>query len=334
MSAKVELAGARPQARTLDLEHTALIVIDMQRDFLEPGGYGSALGNDVTLLAGAIPQVRRLLAAFRSCGLPVLHTVEGHRSDLSDCPPVKRFHGQPGLRVGDPGPFGRYLILGEPGNAPIPACRPWHNEFLLEKPGKGAFTNTHLEQTLRSRGLNTLILCGVTAEVCVQSTAREAADRGFEVILASDATASYLPDFHKVVIEMIVSQGGIVGWAATTNQILFSLLSSGVWKARVTWTQLRPGLEKASLGIDSDGWEAAFLRYSPGAAAPKHRHQGTERYVMLSGSQHDDRGEYGPGSSVENPPGSIHDLKSHHGCELFIDWDLPVEFLTASKEPL
>ena len=334
MNTSVELSGARPDSRALALKQTALVVIDMQRDFLEVGGYGTALGNDVTALTPAIPQVRRLLAAFRSCGLTVFHTVEGHQPDLSDCSPLKRLHGQPGLRVGDPGPLGRYLILGEPGNAPIPPCRPWHGEPVIEKPGKGAFTNTDLEQQLHARGLTTLILCGVTAEVCVQSTAREAADRGFEVILASDATASYFPAFHQAVIDMIVSQGGIVGWAATTDQILFSLLSSGLWKTRVFWAPLRLGLEKASLGIEADGWEAAFLRYTAGARAPRHRHRGTERYVMLSGTQHDERGEYGPGCSVENPPGSIHALESPRGCELFIDWDLPVEFLSDSMEAL
>ncbi len=316
---------ARPENRQLDLEHTALLVIDMQRDFLEEGGYGSALGNHVEKLAGAISPVRRLLAAFRACGLPVFHTIEGHLPDLSDCPVSKQRHGRPGLRIGDPGPLGRYLILGEPGNDPIPACRPWLGETLLPKPGKGAFTRTNLEERLNGQHLTTLIVCGVTAEVCVQSTAREAADRGFEVILASDATASYLEGYRDLVVEMIVSQGGIVGWAATTAQLLYALLQSDLWRFRVLWTPLRPGLTKASLGREQD-WEAAFLHYEPGAQAPLHFHQGTESYVMLSGWQSDERGEYGPGMFVENLAGTQHAVVSPQGCELFITWEKPVLF--------
>lgn len=318
---------ARPADRSLDLASTALVVIDMQRDFLEAGGFGEALGNDVSQLNGIVPAVRRLLTAFRAAGLPVIHTLEGHRPDLSDCPPAKRAHGAPGMRIGDPGPMGRILVLGEPGNGPIPACLPLPGETVIEKPGKGAFYRTNLEDHLRSRGIATLVLCGVTAEVCVQTTAREAADRGFEVILAEDATASYVPGFHEAVVSMVISQGGIVGWAARTDDLLWAVLSAGTWKSRVRWTELRPGLQKASLGVASDGWEAAFLAYEPGAQAPRHRHTGTEHLVMLAGSQQDEVGSYGAGASVTNRTGTEHAVASPGGCELFIDWESPVEFL-------
>jgi nicotinamidase-related amidase len=318
---------ARPQEEVFDMDETALLVIDMQRDFLEPGGFGAALGNDVSLLSSIIPCVRRLISAFRIAGLEVIHTVEGHRPDLSDCPAEKLAKGKPGLRIGDPGPMGRILILGEPGNAPVAACTPLAHEKVIEKPGKGAFYRTDLENHLRSRGVQTLVICGVTAEVCVQTTAREAADRGFRVILVSDATASYIPAFKDAVIEMVVSQGGIVGSASLSKDLLFALLSAQTWKYSVEWAPLRPGLEKASLGVAEDGWEAAFLRYQPGAQAPRHRHTGTETIVILSGSQSDDHDFYPAGSYMVNLKDSVHSVTSSEGCLLWIDWESPVEFL-------
>ncbi|NNM68279.1 MAG: isochorismatase family protein [Spirochaetales bacterium] len=327
MKTEVKLTHSRPGPKKLSITTTALVVIDMQRDFLEQGGYGTALGNEVTLLAPCIPQVRRLLAGFRAAGLPVFHTLEGHQPDLSDCPPFKREHGTTGLRIGDRGPWGRYLILGEPGNSIIPACRPWAGEVTLEKPGKGAFYKTRFEEVLKAQNIKTLVLCGVTTEVCVQTTAREAADRGFEVLLVTDATASYIPAFKESVIEMFVSQGGIVGWTTTVNELLFAVLSAQTWIDKVTWNTLRPGLRKASLCRDADGWESAFLSYEAGARAPLHRHAGTERILILKGSQRDAHGTYEAGRGVENLPGSVHEVESQSGCLLFIDWDLPVEFL-------
>ncbi len=205
------------------LSGLALIVIDMQRDFLEPGGFGAALGNDVTPLAAIVPTVRRLLDAFRLYKLPIIHTQEAHRPDLSDCPPSKRQRGAPTLRIGDPGPMGRILIAGEPGNAIVPALAPQPGETVLAKPGKGAFYRTPLQELLTARGITHLIVTGVTTEVCVQTTMREANDRGYECLLVEDATASYFPAFKQATMEMIRAQGAIVGWTAPAAAVLEAL---------------------------------------------------------------------------------------------------------------
>ncbi|MEL6523752.1 MAG: isochorismatase family cysteine hydrolase [Pseudomonadota bacterium] len=201
----------------------ALVVIDMQRDFIEPGGFGETLGNDVSRLGAIVPTVAALLQAFRSAGLPVIHTRECHKPDLSDLPDTKRDRGNPSLRIGDPGPMGRILVSGEPGAEIIPSLAPQEGELVLDKPGKGAFYATDLERQLRSRGLEQLIFAGVTTEVCVQTSMREANDRGFDCLLATDATESYFPEFKKATIEMIVAQGGIVGWTAPTARIMEAL---------------------------------------------------------------------------------------------------------------
>jgi nicotinamidase-related amidase len=214
---------ARPFDFDLDRDHAALIIIDMQRDFVEPGGFGETLGNKVALLQAIIPATARLLAAFRAAGLPVIHTRECHRPDLSDCPPAKRERGKPSLRIGDPGPMGRILISGEPGADIIPELYPVEGEIVLDKPGKGAFYATPLGELLAERKIRQLVFAGVTTEVCVQTTMREANDRGFECLLATDATESYFPEFKKAAIDMITAQGAIVGWAATVDQIVEAL---------------------------------------------------------------------------------------------------------------
>lgn len=201
----------------------ALVVIDMQRDFLEPGGFGAALGNNVALLRPTIPVVRQLLETFRARQLPIFHTVEGHQPDLSDCPPAKLRRGHSALRIGDAGPNGRILVLGEPGNNIIPELAPLAGETVLTKPGKGAFCRTDLESTLVQRGITHLLITGVTTEVCVQTTMREANDRGFECLLIEDATESYFPRFKRATVEMIRAQGGIVGWTSTSDQVLYAL---------------------------------------------------------------------------------------------------------------
>ncbi len=197
-----------------------LIVIDMQRDFMEPGGFGATLGNDVSLLRTIIPTTARLIAGFRAAGLPVIHTRECHRPDLSDLPAAKRNRGAPRLRIGDPGPMGRILIAGEPGAEIIPELCPIAGEIVVDKPGKGAFYGTDFDRILRDNGLKQLVFAGVTTEVCVQTTMREANDRGYDALLATDATESYFPQFKQAAIEMITAQGGIVGWAAPTSKIL------------------------------------------------------------------------------------------------------------------
>lgn len=214
---------ARPFDFDLDRDHAALIIIDMQRDFVEPGGFGETLGNKVALLQAIIPATARLLAAFRAAGLPIIHTRECHRPDLSDCPPAKRERGKPSLRIGDPGPMGRILISGEPGADIIPELYPVEGEIVLDKPGKGAFYATPLGEILAERKIRQLVFAGVTTEVCVQTTMREANDRGFECLLATDATESYFPEFKKAAIDMITAQGAIVGWVATIDQIVEAL---------------------------------------------------------------------------------------------------------------
>ena len=206
--------AAQPYPYRFQPASTALVVIDMQRDFIERGGFGETLGNDVSRLAAIVPTVAALLAWAREGGLRVLHTREGHRPDLSDCPPAKRRRGGAAVRIGDPGPMGRILVDGEPGNDIVPALAPRPGETVLVKPGKGAFHATALGGRLRDWGVTHLILAGVTTEVCVQTTMREANDRGFECLLVEDATESYFPQFKQATLEMIRAQGGIVGWTA------------------------------------------------------------------------------------------------------------------------
>ncbi len=202
---------------------TALVIIDMQRDFVEAGGFGAALGNDVRRLAPAVPAVASLLAAFRKQGLTVIHTKECHQADLADCPPAKRARGHASLRIGDKGPMGRILIEGEPGNDFVDSLRPRDGEVVIAKPGKGAFYATDLQERLERRGITHLLITGVTTEVCVQTTMREANDRGYECLLVEDATESYFPQFKQATLDMVRAQGGIVGWTATSKQVIAAL---------------------------------------------------------------------------------------------------------------
>jgi nicotinamidase-related amidase len=215
--------AAQPFGFSFDPAHLALIVIDMQRDFIEPGGFGATLGNDVTLLRKIVPTVARLLEVFRRADLPIIHTRECHRPDLSDCPPAKRTRGKPSLRIGDPGPMGRILIAGEPGADIVPELAALPGEIVLDKPGKGAFYATALGDILAEKKITHLVFAGVTTEVCVQTTMREANDRGFECLLAEDATESYFPEFKKAALDMIRAQGAIVGWTATVDQVAAGL---------------------------------------------------------------------------------------------------------------
>jgi biuret amidohydrolase len=205
---------AQPYPFSLSLGATALVVIDMQRDFIEPGGFGEVLGNDVSTLKGAIEPAARLLKLFRGKGWPVVHTRESHLPDLSDCPPAKRMRGKPGLRIGDEGPMGRILVRGEPGNAIVGSCAPIAGEIEIDKPGKGAFYRTALQTILDAKGVTHLVFAGVTTEVCVQTSMREANDRGYECLVVEEATESYFPAFKQATLEMIRAQGGIIGWTA------------------------------------------------------------------------------------------------------------------------
>jgi nicotinamidase-related amidase len=208
---KIEVP-ASPFPYPLDPAHTALVVIDMQRDFVEPGGFGETLGNDLSPVAAIVPTVAALIALFRQKQWPILHTRESHKPDLSDCPPAKRLRGNPALRIGDAGPMGRILVRGEPGNAIVAACAPAPGEIVIDKPGKGMFYATEAGELLSARGVTHLVFAGVTTEVCVQTSMREANDRGYECLLIEDATASYFPRFKAAALDMIRAQGAIVGW--------------------------------------------------------------------------------------------------------------------------
>jgi len=219
----MKIQTAQPFEFEFQRESVALLIIDMQRDFVEPGGFGESLGNDVSPLQDSIPAISAILSHFRSLNLPVIHTRECHAPDLSDCPPAKRLRGAPSLRIGDVGPMGRILINGEPGADIIPELYPTENELVIDKPGKGAFYKTKLQTALESQNIKQLIVTGVTTEVCVQSTMREANDRGYDCLLATDGTASYFPHFKSSTIEMIKAQGAIVGWTASSSEIIDSL---------------------------------------------------------------------------------------------------------------
>src|SRR4051812_42403439 len=217
------MIDAKPGPLGIDLDRTALIIIDMQRDFLQPGGFGATLGNDVSLLGAAVTPCRAVLNAARRAGLPVIHTREGHLPDLSDAPPAKVERGAPSLRIGDEGPMGRILIRGEPGHQIIPELFPADGEIVIDKPGKGAFYNTNLEPLLRNHGIDSLLVCGVTTEVCVHTTVREANDRGYRCVVLADCCASYFAEFHEVALRMIAAQGGIFGWVSTSRAVLAAL---------------------------------------------------------------------------------------------------------------
>ena len=205
----------------------ALVVVDMQRDFLEPGGFGESLGNNVQRLRDIIPNISNLIRIFRRASLCIVHTKEGHKPDLSDCPKQKLRPAKNGLAIGDPGPMGRLLISGEPGNDFISEVSPSKGEIVITKPGKGAFYKTRLNEILRDLEISTLLFTGVTTEVCVQTSMREAADRGFQTLIVNDATASYFDEFHSSTIDMMTSQGGIVGCSVTTEQIINAFESAG-----------------------------------------------------------------------------------------------------------
>ena len=215
--------AAQPFELVCDVASTALVIIDMQRDFVEPGGFGESLGNDVSLLTAIVPACQAVLGAWRKVGGLVVHTRESHLPDLSDCPPAKLNRGQPSLRIGDVGPMGRILVQGEPGNQIIPELAPVTGEIVIDKPGKGAFYATSLEAQLRARRITHLIFMGVTTEVCVQTSMREANDRGFDGLLLVDCTESYFPEFKAATVAMTHAQGGLVGWTAPSAILLTAL---------------------------------------------------------------------------------------------------------------
>src|SRR5271154_5694591 len=219
------IVAAEPGPIELDWAATALVIIDMQRDFMEPGGFGETLGNDVSQLARAVAPIASVLEAARDYGMLVVHTREGHLPDLSDAPPAKIERGAPSLRIGDPGPMGRILIRGEAGHDIIPALYPIDGEVVIDKPGKGAFYATELSDVLQKYGIENLLVCGVTTEVCVNTTVREGNDRGYRCVVISGGCASYFPEFHEMGLKMIKAQGGIFGWVADSASVLKAMAS-------------------------------------------------------------------------------------------------------------
>lgn len=217
---------AKPFPYQWDPAKTALLCIDFQRDFMEPGGFGETLGNDVSTLRTTIEPTEKVLEAARNLGMLVVHTREGHRPDLTDLHPAKRDRGNPTLRIGDDGPRGRILVRGEVGHDIVPELYPVEGEVILDKPGKDSFYGTDLDVILKARGIEYLLITGVTTEVCVQSTARAANDRGYECLILEDCTDSYFPEFKASTLDMIAAQGAIVGWVSTSTELLDSIASS------------------------------------------------------------------------------------------------------------
>ncbi len=214
---------ATPSTFALDRARCALLIIDMQRDFLEPGGFGEALGNDVSQLRRAIVPNQELLAAWRAMKMPVIHTREGHRPDLADLPPAKHRRGDAPLKIGDLGPMGRVLVRGEPGHDIIAELYPIAGEPVIDKPGKGAFFATDLHAILQNLSITQLVVTGVTTEVCVNTTIREANDRGYECLAVADCCASYFPEFHATGLRMIAAQGGIFGWVGMSQAVIAAI---------------------------------------------------------------------------------------------------------------
>jgi nicotinamidase-related amidase len=228
---------AEPYDFELAASRAAMLIIDMQRDFLEPGGFGDALGNDVSLLRKTIAPTCRLLDAARRAGLTIIHTREGHRPDLADLPPAKKARGRFATGIGDAGPMGRILVRGEPGHDIIPELYPLPGEPIIDKPGKGAFHATDLDAILKNLGIAQLIVCGVTTEVCVNTSVREANDRGYDCVVVSDCVGSYFPEFQEMGLRMIKAQGGIFGWVAPSEAVIAALRSA---PARSTPAQSTP----------------------------------------------------------------------------------------------
>ncbi|MBU2669454.1 cysteine hydrolase [Actinoplanes bogorensis] len=212
---------AKPSPFTFELDNVALLVIDMQRDFLLPGGFGESLGNDVSQLARTIEPLAALMAVWRAHNLPIIHTREGHLPDLSDCPPSKLARGG----IGEQGAFGRILIRGEYGHDIVDELAPLDGELVVDKPGKGAFYATDLSDILEKLNAKKLVVTGVTTEVCVHTTVREANDRGYDCLVPADCVGSYFPEFQRVGLEMIAAQGGIFGWVADSPTLIAALSS-------------------------------------------------------------------------------------------------------------
>ena len=214
---------AEPYEFEFDPRTCALMIVDMQRDFVDPGGFGEALGNDVSLLRKVIAPTKKVLDIARSIKMLVIHTREGHRQDLSDLPQSKKLRGKLKTGIGDSGPMGRILVRGEYGHGIVDELKPAPGEPIVDKPGKGAFHATDLDSLLRNHGIKQLVVCGVTTEVCVNTSVREANDRGYDCLVLEDCVGSYFPEFQTASLNMIKAQGGIFGWVGDSQQFLDAL---------------------------------------------------------------------------------------------------------------
>ena len=204
-------------------QNTLFLVIDMQTDFCGEGGYVDKMGYDLSLTRAPIQPIKNVLAAMRERGFHVMHTREGHRPDLFDLPPAKKIRGRSKTTIGDKGPMGRILVRGEAGHDIIPELYPEPGEPVVDKPGKGAFYATDLQEMLKHREVKQLVVTGVTTEVCVNTTVREANDRGYECLVLSDCCGSYFPEFHEMGLKMVKAQGGIFGWVTSSERLVDSL---------------------------------------------------------------------------------------------------------------
>lgn len=222
---KILTVKAEPYDFKFEPSTTALMIIDMQNDFVNPGGFGEFLDNDVSSLRAVVKPIKNILEAVRGTEVRVIYTREGHRLDLSDCPPSKFNRGNLEIRIGDKGPIGRVLIRGEKGHDIIDELKPKEEEPIIDKPGKGSFYATDLQLILQNWGIKYLVVTGVTTEVCIHTTIREANDRGYECLVLDDCVASYFPEFQEVGLKMIKAQGGIFGWVSSSRNFIGAIRS-------------------------------------------------------------------------------------------------------------
>ncbi|KAI7085074.1 hypothetical protein KC356_g6196 [Hortaea werneckii] len=225
-----------PYDASFDRSTTALVVIDMQRDFCEEGGYLSSQGYDLSAIRSIIPRIQTLLSTFRQAGMPVFHTLEGHRPDLSDLSSRELFRSRNNpsrMGIGDQGPLGRLLVRGEAGHDIVNELYPLSGEPIIDKPGKGAYANTDFDLLLRVKGIRNLVLCGVTTDVCVHTTMREANDRGYDCLLVEDCCAASEKPLHDAAIEMVRTEGGVFGATANSEDLISVLYGSLVFQSGI-----------------------------------------------------------------------------------------------------